>query len=341
MAIVDKVLDFGNSRRGKIIGWAISVTMAVIFFVGITLTAVGSTTINIKSIVLVADGIEKMHIHAPLNEYKGYHLNVSAIDTPVTALPSPANITDPIEFKVSQGQSYIDIIHPKVGPGGTAIIRLKKINNMYEFQKPLIYDYNQTSKQPQSNMTEAWVSNTDIDKIQIDISVRGKPVEKIFVRIILRQEDVSVGAVLESNLTDDQNSWNAAEFLSMKHMINENTPKRQPDGSGNPVQYRVAITFSIFGQIIFDSTRRADCTYKEEVDNELKTFPRFDYEMQSGSYDIELFEEENDYLIFIRPRVIQENAEVLFKIWVNLNGEKYFTETYLSVNIKYENPNES
>ncbi|MDR0462173.1 MAG: hypothetical protein LBG88_02445 [Christensenellaceae bacterium] len=328
MGAIDKFLGFGNSRKGKIISWGIACGMATIFFIGITLTAVGSTVQPIHAFELRAAGMEWKTLSNFKSDYPGYHLNVSSINTPITALPTPTTTKNRTVFTTNS--SLIEIRNPSVEPGGTAIITLKKINGMYEFSEPLEYD-----GAPETGI----VINDDIDKIYVDARC-GNVMRRVYIRIILRPEDVAVSATLESNIPGFPDAWLPADNVKMEHMRSESGPGRDEENPelGNPVQYRVRMTFSVFGEVIYDTKNDKDWTYKLE-DNP-NTFLRFENSELSDGWsslvDLWNLDDLSDpvYYVFIRPNSITASEDYKFKVWCNFNGQEYFTETFFLINIK-------
>ena len=306
MGFIDKFLNFGNDRKGRIISWTIIIVFAIVTFVGISMTAVGASSSLISRIHLSAPNIRYLvGTDAPADQkgnYPGYHLEISSINTPITAIPAPMNNNTPIVFSTHDTR-YIDIRNSRISPGGTAIITIKKINGMFEFTTP----------------------EDDIDKIRIDVR-SGNRTEVIYVKIMLDPGKVQVSASLERNMLEPfENFFSPTTHLEMNHFINMDSPHN------NPIKYRVRLTFSVFGEIMYDTANPGHYTF---VDANGNTQQRFEAEeISEYSSFVNLIEEEYDYFIFMLPRSREEDETVRFRIWCNFNGQKFFTETEFLLNI--------
>jgi len=123
-----------------------------------------------------------------------------------------------------------------VPAGGVAILEVLRVpkdgypNGMYEFSDP----------DPLK----------DVNKITISVTC-GHVTTVIYVRIILKPEDVRVTATLQKNSIDFPNSWGDTDSLDMKYFFIEN------GADYGKIQYRVALKFYIWDQLIFDTTQNA------------------------------------------------------------------------------------
>jgi hypothetical protein len=295
--VLNRLLSFGNNRRGKIIAWSVIGFTATIFFGGILMAGLGSVTANVSALNLFAPGMEFKTVSAVDGDYPGYYLSASARQTPITAVPDPITTNAPVVFTTTS--PLVEFAQNRVAAGGTAILQLKKIgaNNMYEFSDP----------DPLK----------DVTKIRVDVTC-GNQTKVIYVRIVLNPEDAVVTATLESNVRNFPFFWLPAQNLDSRYY------DARYQKYYKVIRYRVRMTFKIFGETIYDTgLRREDYTHfrGEEIDK------------YGRKYGIELsMYEDGGYYVY--TDVVPEDIKLNFKIECDFNDNKYFTQTDLLLIIK-------
>jgi len=304
MGVFDKFLNFGNSRRGKIISWAVVFVFVTFFFIGVTVTSIGSVSRPINLIKLEAQNMRETNIvDANGESFPGYHIELSELNTPITASTSPFRSSAPIRF--STDSDLIEIINPRITSGGVAIIRLKKAEGQYVFSEPLRFLEGSTSM----------VENDDIDNIRIDVR-SGNKSEVIFVRIILRPAAIEIGTYLERNHRGIPTRWDVVSSVLLSDFTNFNNPLM------NQMQYRVRFQLRIFDTVMLDTVERPD---------DLDYFTYQQLEVYEG-FPIELFVEQDgaNYLLITRNT---PDAYIEFRVGVTFNDVEYFTRTPFRINI--------
>jgi len=315
MGVLDKFLNFGNSRRGKLISFAIVALTLILFFIGVGMTAIGSASRPIRSLQLEAQNMRYGVVTDAQGggNFTGYHLEVSQINTPITAVTDPLSHNTPITFSTQSPLVKINGERTaKTNAGGTVVITIQKIGGKYEFSHP----------DPQ----------TEVDKIRIDVRC-GNILRPIFVRIVLKQHAVEVNSYLESNLPFIPGEWSTVPTLIMDHFKNDENPL------ANPQQYRIRFEFKIFGEVIYDTVRdRNRITQNEDV-LRIKTgdgendYDYFSYtQLEEHPIAMDLFYELNNQH-YLRLQTVTESMQIRFRVLVNFNGVDFFTEPPFVINV--------
>jgi len=99
--------------------------------------------------------------------------------------------------------------------------------------------------------------------------------------------------------------------------------------------YRIHLTFSIFGSVIYDSEINRDYIDEDgKLVHILPDYQYFDYiETDDISSDISLFDSDSEiWTIISSPK--RDNGQLTFKISCYYNGQYYFTDPDLLITIK-------
>jgi len=289
MGVVDKFLDFGKNRRGKVIIWSVVSVGILLFLIGVILASVSPSSISPKSIKLVAADMQSSKSGAITN----YYLDVSSKQTSVTVLPDPINANTPAVFRSRSG--YLSVTS-KVPAGGTAIIELKQINGEYGFSDP----------------------NNPSDAYHIDVTC-GRQSVRIYVRIVLRPEAVNVTATLEKNTDFDGVAWalwNPAESVKMEYLHRNSPMPPRYEGAA----YRVRLKLWLFNEEIYDTGLRNGRDYQHfdyiDLDNTgIKLFERSNNNQNNHiiTEDVDFPDEETLYFkIFCEFQISQDSTIKVF-----------------------------
>ena len=236
MGVLNKLLDFGNSKRGKIITWSVVGAGVLVFVIGVLMAAISPAPTSPIRIQLSAPNM----VHIPSGSSQGYHLEATAKQTAITVHPTPRDATASVTFTVATGANMVSIT-PKVPAGGTAVLTLTRIHQHNHPDFPAgIYGFQRT--------------DDETNRIRIDVR-SGNRTEVIFVRIIFKPEAAHVTATLQRERSDFLGHWTNTDRLEMMYF----TPHSGNDQFGRPLlgmmQYRIKLEFFIFGELIFDTAR--------------------------------------------------------------------------------------
>ena len=317
----DKFLTFGNSRRGQIIGWLLTIVFVVIFFIGVTMTSLGSSIQTVDGISVAAANIDTGTVtDNDGGNYSGYHLVINSLNTPITILPSPISTTAPVNITYGKGSdNYIKLSSTHIAAGDTIILTLIKA---------ISYD---DPANPTVGKSRYYISDPDpqvgVDIISFTISCANKT-EKVYIRVVPSPDQVKVTPTLEQTIPvpggvvdySDPNNWKPADYLDMQY-FSDRSPYQFD------IYYRVILSFSIFGVPIYDTNKNAD------------DFKHFDYtEINLDSNvpsSILLFQPDPDkgYIIACSGAYTTDTP-VNYKISCLFNNEYFFTDSNFLINIK-------
>jgi len=311
MGKMDRLLEFGNSRRGKLVGWGLSLVFALIFFVGIGMTASGAASPNIQNIEVIAQNVHQGTVVDADGggNFFGWHLTVTDLKTPLRINTIP--FVQTAQVRLSTGSHLITIRDETIMSGGSTYIELNPVGGMFEFHSP----------EP----------DRDVDRIVIAVECGNMPTRFIFVRIVLTEHATQFTARLERN-PGSPDAWVPASVIRHEEFVNTQTPL------GNDIRYRARIQFKIFGQVVFDSIRR------ERIGEEYRyEYNRFSItELGLPTVPIGLFAEcinpevGSTGLILVQGagRTTEEQTFVInFRIAVNFNDQEFVMNPNFRVNI--------
>ena len=295
MKFVNDILNFGNSRKGKILSWTLIILATITFFIGIFMgTVIGGGTPQVNRLSLSAPNMVWGTITDVTGDQTGYHLQVTERQTPITVLTEPLDPGVAVVF--SSDSPLVSFSATRVPAGGTTVLRLQQHGGMYTF--PHQYE----------------------PPVRVTVTVAGRPMAVIFVRIQLTTDNISVMASIQRSVPLFPDTWVPAYYVDMRH-FDRYSPYR------GEVKYRVRLTATIFGQTLFDTeTNPEHFRYFD-----FEELPQFHFR-----HDVELFNEENDWYITFddRFRIYLPEVTLNFRIWFNFNGEKHFTNTDLLLNMR-------
>ena len=243
MGFLDKVLTFGNAGKGKIVSWGIVVISTILFFSGILMASLGSTTERINSLNIRSETMENFEYE--FNGYMGYHLFAQELKTFITATPSPRT-NAPVVF--SRGNDpRVRFQRSSIMAGDVAVMELVP--------------------GPQGFVFHALNgSEEDLPPVVISVSC-GNESKTIYVWIVLIREHVTVSATLQVNYRDPFSgnwltSWNNTNVLDMKHFLGSEATR--------DARYRVRLQLIIFGNTsspVYDTNlRESDYQFFEPLD---------------------------------------------------------------------------
>lgn len=220
MGVLNSLLNFGNSKGGKVISWVLVGMATFVFFVGILITSLGAATTHINSISLTASNMRWDSVPHVLGSWDGYHLNAVSRQTHITVDVDPINSSVPVTF--STESPFIRFESNRVLPGSTAIMNLVAHQGVYMF------------------------GGTDAAPEIVTVT-SGNQSATIFVRIALDPAEIDIRATLQRNLPWAPNHWLDAEGLDMRHFDANYAASAY-------VRYRVHLTATIFGNTLYDTS---------------------------------------------------------------------------------------
>jgi len=324
MGISDKFLTFGNSKKGQIIAWCLTIFSVVVFFVGVLTTSLGATIQTISSISISGLTKEMRTNSIAGGNVEGYFLEVNSIDTPITINPNPISTNAPVVLSVSSGNSYIEIKDTHIAAGGTTVLTLLKYRDI------------------DLGRDRYYISDPDpsvgISDISIQISCANRK-ETLYIRIVPKPEDVIITPTLQSTISnndptspsfDSPNNWMPANELDMANFFTNSLTKGDN-------YFRVLLTLSIFGVTIYDTEKKKD-------DYKYFDYTEINLTSSQSPSDIYLFNVSNnnsDYYI-TTSSTYQSDTTVNYKIscyFRTSNSDKggtyyYFTNSNFLINIK-------
>jgi hypothetical protein len=327
MSIANKVLNFGNSKRGKIISWSIVLFSTLFFFGGILLNVIPKMTAEkFAGVELSAENMRYRQTFTGINKasgqnvqyYNSYYLTISKRQTFVSTKSLSPKSKEEITFSTTS--PFITFEWPKILAGEMAIINLAKSNDRYGFSDPN--------------------ERVGVDDIKVTIAdSENKPIATIFVRIVLNDEDFELTAVLESRVAGDKTDggeW--IEWSNWSPLVSGvETLYFIYDGvQYGQTQYRVRVTLKIWGDLFFDTVRDG---YESVLYRELYTlFDGYPSYNESGhSIDtLLLFNHDGGDIVDIGFGItaasINKNITIHYNIGVDFDG-KYFTKNNFKINI--------
>jgi hypothetical protein len=303
MGFLNKLLNFGSDRRGKIIAWAAVGFGFFIFLGGILLASLSTETTSPRIITLAAPNMQYKTPTAMDGTMPGYYMTVTSKQTSISVLPNPTTANAPVTF--TKNSNLIDVT-PRVPSGGTAILTIKRMPNenfeggMYEFTD-FIDPYN---------------------KITIEVNC-GSRKAMIYVTIKLRPEDARVVASLESNTALLPNDWRATDRLEMKYFDPLSPQYYDPLDPTIGSQYRMRLEFYLFGDLVYDTIANPE---------HYTHFGYIDLDPWGSSSGIKLFDNESSASQnYVDPPIIADHVTFNFKIWCKFGKEYYYSQTDINI----------
>ena len=329
MGITDKILSFGNTKRGKVISWSFVVGFTIIFFIGILLVSIPNrSTPRLVELNFTASNLAHKSVALSFNEKRenrtvienSFHLTVSQPETFLGVVANPISSRANVNFTTNS--EYISFAGEKtanVRAGGTLRINLEKdIEDQYGFRH-----FRQ--------------SDPEINAGLIEIIARsGHLVERIYVRIILNQSDFQLTAVLEQSPINPSTgkptgNWTSAENISIKQI--------DPSVQEPTIAYRIRLRFAILDELLHDTANTADFgafEYRELFHIYSTNSQRTP--INGGDNTLILFSDLND-TILKHPNIHFENTIARpFKPFTieydfRINKTEYFTSSNLMITL--------
>lgn len=236
MGALDKLLTFGNSKKGKIVSWSMVVLFSVVFFTGIALNFINpNSTKKIQSLNMVAPNMVFRSNFSGTNTNdtpdsfdNAYFLTITQRYTFVNVLPIGNNSSAMVKFTTSS--AYIGFEKDTVPAGGVLTIKLLKDSEG---------NYGFSDRDPKVR----------VDENVIKVTANGNSVATIYVRILLNDNDFTIDTILQRRTL--HGLWEDAPNNAVE------TQYLSGNATNNPTYgdwtYRVHITFKIWDDIIYDS----------------------------------------------------------------------------------------
>jgi|GEM_PF-4576573 len=245
MSIASKILNFGNSRKGKIISWSLVGFSVMIFFIGLLMNVVPKmNTGKFNSIDFIGESLVYRQTYTgisrtgqPVPYLDAYYLTISKKQTFIQTVANPVGAKTQITFQTNS--PFIGFEKSSIRAGDTAIINLKIVDGKYGFSNPN--------------------PSIGVEDIKITVLADGKNIATIYVRIVLNDEDFELISELEVSSWENFGVWvGGVKGVETKFFV--------PNGTYyGKAKYRIRIKFKIWGELFFDSARDGydNFSYKE------------------------------------------------------------------------------
>ena len=323
MTLIDKLVAMGTGKKNNLILWGVIAVSTIVFFVGIGISR--TSGINIKPLSTISLRAASMEYKATYSgrDKKGqavqlddaYHWTISKPVNIMQSIPYPITANSNIVFHTDS--PYIGFERDTIPAGGMVTVLLKKYDGRWGFSDP----------DPRVN----------VDEHTIYVYNGNTRIARIFVRIILNDEDFDITGTLENNATG---LFAPTPTVLVSHLTKQYLNN---DTIAFKVRYRVRIVFRIWDEIIYDSDIDGYglFTYKE-LYQLVGAIPPPDYASGQRKDDtIVLFEHAdetadgtpNDYISVNQEfRNIDRATNIVYQLTCNYNGTP-FTKSNLKIRV--------
>jgi hypothetical protein len=353
--IFDKFLNFGTTRRGKMISWGIVIVSSIVFFIGIATTVSAKSEESIDFIRISGPNIEQKSVMTLDGSIGGYHMEMYKQTASFNVYTTPAGTTTGIT--IESRSPFIAVEQSTVAPNSAVTLRLVKIKDgkpdergLYGFSEP-------------DTIQDTGIQN---DIGHVIVIKCGNLRQYLYVRVILKTgdtDDFEVRAVLQQSVVGQRDVWIPAPFIDMKYFDRtryfdetDDLSYFNPIDGPSHINYRILLEFWVFKELVFTTE---DIPVETCAEYGISAYAHFDYKELVSSLPnipssptpitgpenrlIFLFGDEtaanNDRYVALSPNsnILKLEMIMTYQFWCEFLGSKYYTESDLRIRIVYDN----